>query len=97
MFKKWGLTDEAYTALMRRQGFSCGICGGVFERGQKLPAVDHDHACCSHQGSCGLCVRGLLCTRCNIGLGYFRDNVQSLEAAVRYLTTHVDLVLTAES
>lgn len=28
--------------------------------------VDHDHACCDFNGSCGSCIRGLLCTGCNM-------------------------------
>jgi hypothetical protein len=30
-------------------------------------------------------VRGLLCNNCNLGLGYFKDNIKSLETAIQYL------------
>ena len=30
-------------------------------------------------------VRGYLCTQCNKGLGYFRDNVEDLQRAINYL------------
>jgi hypothetical protein len=61
---------------------ACEICGST----DKL-TIDHDHSCCSGGLSCGLCVRGVLCFRCNAGLGNFYDNVKNMTAALLYLTT----------
>ena len=55
----------------------CVICGD----GGKL-VVDHDHA----TGA----VRGMLCTRCNLGLGHFRDDPELLEFAMQYLYASKD-------
>jgi recombination endonuclease VII len=45
------------------------MCRREFEDG--LIHIDHDHGCCQERNrSCGKCVRGLLCHRCNIALGY---------------------------
>jgi hypothetical protein len=47
--------------------------------------VDHDHGCCpDEKRSCGGCVRGLLCLRCNTGLGYIE---RMYELATAYLAT----------
>ncbi|WP_416371282.1 endonuclease domain-containing protein [Streptomyces sp. MB09-01] len=35
------------------------------EAGRSFWNIDHDHACCGPGGSCGPCVRGVLCRMCN--------------------------------
>jgi Recombination endonuclease VII len=66
----YGLTQEQFGRLLAVQQHTCGMCQEPFEEGQ-LIHVDHDHACCQRKnGSCGECVRGLLCHACNIALGY---------------------------
>lgn len=86
-FKRHGFSRDQFISLLVQQGGRCAICrtdqpGGRFN----VWHIDHDHACCSgSKGSCGRCVRGLLCAPCNIGLGSFRDNPENLEAAADYL------------
>jgi hypothetical protein len=81
----YGVTPTKYRQMLAAQGGGCAICGAKPRKGQPLH-VDHDHACCSAEGAtCGLCVRGLLCSLCNTGLGAFRDDRARLTAAIRYL------------
>ena len=78
--KHRNITDipkEHYEALLQAQNYSCAICGVNAEESKNGLAVDHNHA--TDQ------VRGLLCMRCNVGLGYFKDNINSLNQAVNYL------------
>lgn len=63
---KYKLTPESFQELLDKQDNRCGMCRATFE--SKI-VVDHDHACCPTERSCGKCVRGLLCMRCNLGLG----------------------------
>lgn len=74
-----------YLSLMESQDFSCAICGAPFSASSDAQ-VDHDHSCCPEAGkSCGGCIRGLLCPRCNMGIGYFQDDAERLLRARTYL------------
>lgn len=80
---KYNLTLEEYDTILASQGFCCAICKTTETRNKYGHfVVDHDH----RTGQ----VRGLLCDACNIGLGGFRDNPVSLEAAIRYLLDHTE-------
>lgn len=72
---QYGLTETEYDAMSAAQDGRCAICRDL--PGPKGLCVDHCH-------STGA-VRGLLCTRCNLGLGYFRDNPAAILAAADYL------------
>ena len=71
----YGLTLGAYQEMFTRQGGRCAICGAP--PGKRALAVDHNH----ETGE----VRALLCARCNVGIGGFRDDPELLAAAIVYL------------
>lgn len=84
--RKYGMTDAEYRAMLRAQDYRCAICRDPFDPDStKTMAVDHDHACCSGDKSCGKCVRAVLCSRCNTGLGLFKEDPARLTAAIAYL------------
>lgn len=72
----YGLSVEQYDDLLTHQKGLCAICKNPPKKDSFL-YVDHDHKTDL--------IRGLLCTRCNSGLGHFADSVNSLELAVSYL------------
>lgn len=84
---KYGLSPEMYDKMLAEQGGVCAICKTSCATGKRL-AVDHDHSCCPGKKTCGKCVRGLLCTRCNTALGSFKDDVELLARATNYLRTN---------
>lgn len=71
----YGIDDEQYAVLMRRQQRACGICRQPHD--ERPLVVDH----CHNSGE----VRGLLCANCNNGLGHFRDRSDYLIGAIGYL------------
>ena len=75
---QYGITLDDYYSMLKRQGDGCGICKEKTPGGRtKFFVVDHCHT----TGK----VRGLLCTKCNRGLGLFNDNTDKLLNAINYL------------
>ena len=87
------ITPERFEEMLTSQGGRCAIqaCGATEPGGKGQWHIDHDHACCAGEKSCGECVRGLLCSRCNPMLGMARDNVAILIAAADYLIDNAAL------
>lgn len=73
--------QSRYTELYLAQGGCCWICEKVLAKEAAGP-LDHDHK----TGR----VRGLLCSRCNTGLGLFKDDPALLERAILYLRRPVE-------
>lgn len=85
-FRQYNLTDEQLAEMLAAQSGACPICKTPLSHQEwRGMQIDHDHSCCAHEGSCGLCVRGLLCSSCNLGLGCFQDDPQRLRNAIDYL------------
>lgn len=69
VLNKFHTSEEWYQAKFHEQGGHCALCTRKREENGNRLAIDHDHACCPRSGSCGKCLRGLLCRRCNLRLG----------------------------
>ena len=77
-YRLYGLTEPKFKVLWDTQDGLCGMCNKDLESYLKAH-VDH----CHDQGH----VRGLLCGRCNGGLGYIEDD-KLMANAFRYLERH---------
>jgi len=74
----YGITIEQYENMLEKQNGKCAICFTKNPGGRtRMFFIDH----CHNTGS----VRGLLCMRCNTGLGLFLDNPKFLLNAISYL------------
>lgn len=69
----YNLTAEEFTYMVIAQGGKCGVC----KKQNDNLYVDHNHI----TGQ----VRGLLCQKCNSGIGFLGDTVEGLSAALDYL------------
>lgn len=78
--RAYGITFAQAAEMWVAQGCRCPICREPMEFPSKVTHVDHCHR--SQK------VRGLLCTRCNTGLGQFEDNILLLRRAIAYLRRH---------
>lgn len=85
--RTYGITAEEWRKLYEFQGSLCAVCGPVTgNRGaSKALSTDHDHKCCAGPTSCGECVRGLLCSTCNVILGRWRDSPEVALSLLSYL------------
>lgn len=86
MQQKYGISLAQYEDKLDSQNGVCAICGKENLSHRRL-YVDHDHDCCGNKTTCGKCVRGLLCHRCNLGLG-FLESEGFLESALQYLLSY---------
>lgn len=82
--REFGITSVYYDALCSKQKNRCAICR-TDDRGDKEWHIDHDHVTSQ--------VRGLLCSRCNTGIGQLQDDPQIIRAALRYVEQHRQMVL----
>lgn len=74
---KYKIPEEQVKLLWERK--ICDICGNLNKNSKKV-CIDHCHT----TGK----VRGTLCDDCNTALGKFKDSIELLEQAVKYLKEH---------
>ena len=83
---KYKIRLEQYDEMLKNQNYVCKICknpeSSIDKRHNKTRDLSIDH--CHKSGK----IRGLLCDKCNRGLGYFKDSIESLESAIRYLKSN---------
>lgn len=86
LIKRYGIDNDAYSIILSNQNDSCAICktknlnfNSRTNKSRRM-AVDHCHS----SGK----IRGILCHKCNTGLGSFQDNISILENALNYLRLH---------
>jgi hypothetical protein len=87
--RHFGISLAEYEGVLADQGGGCAACGMTEKDNGRMFAVDHDHACCPSRATCGQCIRGLLCSGCNLHLGRVADDIDRLEALVSYLRSAI--------
>ena len=74
-YRDYGITKEQSVELLRQQDSKCAICLEHIT----LANCDVDHSHTTGK------VRGLLCPKCNRGIGLLGDSTDNLIRAIKYL------------
>ena len=77
---QYGIEKDEYFVLITKSNGICSICNKKINN----PQIDH----CHKTGK----VRGILCANCNLGLGNFKDDINSLKNAIKYLEKSVSRI-----
>ncbi len=88
--RNFGVDSAGYDEILASQGGVCANpkCKSPKPGGMGAFHFDHDHSCCPGKKSCGKCIRGLLCQRCNSTLGRVKDDPEILQGLIDYLKEH---------
>ncbi len=80
----YGISLEDFDKLLLQQQSKCVICKRTMSIDKKLSllkaTIDHDHLTSK--------IRGILCTSCNLLLGYSLESEEVLKSAIKYLKFH---------
>ena len=77
------VSDKKYCQMLKQQKGVCAICGGtetaphVTKSTPRRLSVDHCHKTKK--------IRGLLCSKCNVAIGYLKEDLDILASAASYL------------
>ena len=77
----YGIDEKDFWSFYENQNKKCAICLEEFEAisQQRKRQFEVDH--CHSTGK----VRGLLCHKCNLGIGNLNDDINLLKSAIKYL------------
>lgn len=80
--KAFNLTEAEYDFLLEKQNGVCAICKDIEKvidgQSKQLKPLSVDH--CHDTGK----IRGLLCTKCNLGIGHFNNEPYLMRYAALY-------------
>ena len=72
LIRRYGLTLQEHEAFLTKHNNRCGIC-----------STDED--LCIDRNHQTKALRGVLCRHCNRALGAFKDSIERLQDAIKYL------------
>lgn len=85
MKHRYGLTQEQFTEMLKKQKKRCAICLKRLRPDHRDYAVDHCHKT--------KVIRGILCHKCNMGIGFLKDDPSLFIRACEYLSPELRSVV----
>jgi len=85
---RYGLTRAERDYIEETQLRRCAACLDPLGSDAQ---VDHDHACCGRETSCGDCVRGIVCGRCNKIVGRYENGTLRRTDLIELAAFYVDM------
>ncbi len=92
LLRQYGLAEAEYRSMLEAQSGKCGICHSDGRDASGQARTPYRFLCLDHSHRSGA-VRGLLCDKCNLGIGNFDDDPIRLEQAAAYLRRYHDGVV----
>ena len=82
LMKSYSITVEEYNKMLEKQNGRCKICNNIpdITKRKKYLCVDHNHITNK--------IRGLLCDKCNRGIGLLNEDLSIIKNALNYLQEH---------
>ncbi len=94
---RYNITVEYFNRMLLEQKGLCGICGNPETATRKSTSgivrtlqlsVDHNH----ETGE----IRGLLCSKCNLAISYFKEDIKYMANAISYIEKHKQKAVVAK-
>ena len=79
LWARYQIDEHIYDHMLRQANFRCMICGKRAKKRSRVKKLSVDHCHKTKR------IRGLLCLKCNRGLGTFNESAKLLERAAAYL------------
>ena len=86
LFHKYKITERHYDYMLNKQEYKCAICN-------KLHNIDkyHNKLCIDHDAKTNdNIIRGLLCRKCNLTIGFVKHDISILNSMIIYLNKFKD-------
>jgi len=80
LWRVYKIRERDFNALLKSQGGGCAICGAKDNGNDPRElCVDHVH------GSDPIDIRGILCIKCNAGIGHLQEDEKIMNNAIKYI------------
>lgn len=87
--ERHNLSYKRFMKIISRQDWSCAVCKTKLYENINELCIDHNHLCCDKAESCGKCIRGILCRKCNMAEGLLKSDISIIENLLVYVRNGV--------